>query len=207
MSRLVAEPRLRAVFLISIVALLLAAVALVPLKLVTVKMLPFDDKNEFQVIVNMPDGTPLEETARVTDTLAREADEAGVGHQRPELRREPPRPTTSTASCATTSCAGRPTRPTCRSTSCTRQDRSVQSHEIAKRVRDALTATGREVRRQDPGGGSSSRPASASDAGGRSLRAGPAAPARRRPAGARHLQQDRRRGRRGLVRRDAAARR
>ena len=32
------------------VLLLLAAVALVPLGLVTVKMLPFDDKNEFQVI-------------------------------------------------------------------------------------------------------------------------------------------------------------
>ena len=46
--------------------LLLAAVALVPLKLVTVKMLPFDNKSEFQVIINMPEGTPLEDTARVT---------------------------------------------------------------------------------------------------------------------------------------------
>ena len=45
--------------------LLLAAVALVPLELVTVKMLPFDNKSEFQVIVDMPEGTPLEETARV----------------------------------------------------------------------------------------------------------------------------------------------
>ena len=52
--------------------LLLGAVALVPLKLVTVKMLPFDNKSEFQVIVNMPEGTPLEDTARVTARLARE---------------------------------------------------------------------------------------------------------------------------------------
>src|ERR1022692_1932290 len=33
---------------------------------VKVKMLPFDNKSEFQVIVDMPNGTTLEETARVT---------------------------------------------------------------------------------------------------------------------------------------------
>ena len=49
--------------------LLLAAVSLVPLKLVRVKMLPFDNKSEFQVILNMPDGTPLEQTARVAQAL------------------------------------------------------------------------------------------------------------------------------------------
>ena len=36
----------------------LAAVAFVPLKRVQVKMLPFDNKSEFQVIIDMPDGTP-----------------------------------------------------------------------------------------------------------------------------------------------------
>ena len=35
---------------------------LVPLKLVTVKMLPFDNKSEMQVVVDMPAGTPLERT-------------------------------------------------------------------------------------------------------------------------------------------------
>ncbi len=70
MTRLVAEPRLRVVFLASVAALLVAAVALVPLKLVTVKMLPFDDKSEFQVVLNMPEGTPLEDTARVASELA-----------------------------------------------------------------------------------------------------------------------------------------
>ena len=45
--------------------------ALVPLKLVTVKMLPFDNKSEFQVMVDMPEGTPLEHTARVSSELAR----------------------------------------------------------------------------------------------------------------------------------------
>jgi len=37
--------------------------------LVLVKMLPFDNKSEFQVIINMPDGTPLEQTTRVAQTL------------------------------------------------------------------------------------------------------------------------------------------
>jgi multidrug efflux pump subunit AcrB len=32
-------------------------------------MLPFDNKSEFQVIIDMPDGTPLEQTTRVAQTL------------------------------------------------------------------------------------------------------------------------------------------
>ena len=40
--------------------------------MVRVKMLPFDNKSELQVIVNMPDGTPLEQTARVAQALGSE---------------------------------------------------------------------------------------------------------------------------------------
>jgi multidrug efflux pump subunit AcrB len=61
---------MRALFLVGVAALLLAAVALVPLALVTVKMLPFDNKSEFQVMVDMPEGTALETTARVASALA-----------------------------------------------------------------------------------------------------------------------------------------
>jgi len=53
-----------------IVTLLLLAAALVPLRLVTVKMLPFDNKSEFQLIVDMPEGTALERTAEVAQALA-----------------------------------------------------------------------------------------------------------------------------------------
>jgi multidrug efflux pump subunit AcrB len=54
-----------------VVGLMLAgAIALVPLKAVQMKMLPFDNKNEFQVIVDMPEGTALEQTARVTKEIA-----------------------------------------------------------------------------------------------------------------------------------------
>ncbi len=59
----------RRLFLLAIVLLLLAAVALVPLKLVQVKMLPFDNKSEFQVVIDMPNGTTLEQTARVGQAL------------------------------------------------------------------------------------------------------------------------------------------
>jgi len=38
---------------------------------VPLKMLPFDNKNEFQVVVDMPEGTPLERTAVVADAIAR----------------------------------------------------------------------------------------------------------------------------------------
>ena len=53
-----------------VVGLLLLSIALVPLKLVTVKMLPFDNKSEFQLIVDMPQGTTLEHTAEVAQALA-----------------------------------------------------------------------------------------------------------------------------------------
>jgi multidrug efflux pump subunit AcrB len=44
---------------------ILLAVSLAGVKLVVLKMLPFDNKSEFQVVVDMPAGTPLEQTARV----------------------------------------------------------------------------------------------------------------------------------------------
>ena len=51
---------------------ILAAVSLVGLKWVVLKMLPFDNKSEFQVVVNMPEGTPVERTAQVLGELAAE---------------------------------------------------------------------------------------------------------------------------------------
>ncbi len=63
---------LRWSFVGGVVVLLLASVSLFYLGFVKVKMLPFDNKSEFQVIVDMPNGTTLEETARVTQLLAEE---------------------------------------------------------------------------------------------------------------------------------------
>jgi multidrug efflux pump subunit AcrB len=72
MGALIARPAARAGFLAIVGVLLLAAAALVPLGLVTVKMLPFDNKSEVQVLVRMAEGTALESTAAVASTLADE---------------------------------------------------------------------------------------------------------------------------------------
>jgi multidrug efflux pump subunit AcrB len=45
------------------------AVSLVAFQLVVLKMLPFDNKSELQVVVDMPEGTSIEQTARVIDAL------------------------------------------------------------------------------------------------------------------------------------------
>ena len=72
MTPLIQSPRNRVLFFLGVVVLLLISVALVPMGLVRVKMLPFDNKSELQVVINMPDGTPLEQTARVAQALGEE---------------------------------------------------------------------------------------------------------------------------------------
>ncbi|MCE1184648.1 MAG: efflux RND transporter permease subunit [Rhodocyclales bacterium] len=48
---------------------ILASVALALVQLVVLKMLPFDNKSEFQVVLDMPVGTPLENTAQVLSEM------------------------------------------------------------------------------------------------------------------------------------------
>ncbi len=50
--------------------LLFGSVLMFFTKSVVVKMLPFDNKNEFQVVIDMPEGTSLERTAAVTQEVA-----------------------------------------------------------------------------------------------------------------------------------------
>src|SRR5688572_15060219 len=70
MSPMIAEVRWRWLFLFSIGALLLAAMATVGFGWVKLKMLPFDNKSEFQVILNMPEGSSLERTAQAAREIA-----------------------------------------------------------------------------------------------------------------------------------------
>ena len=70
MTPLLRSWKVRTVFFGGVFLMLLGAMALVGLKLVTVKMLPFDNKNEFQVIVDMPTGTTLEQTTIAAKALA-----------------------------------------------------------------------------------------------------------------------------------------
>ncbi|MDW7693093.1 efflux RND transporter permease subunit [Flammeovirgaceae bacterium SG7u.111] len=50
--------------------LLIGSISMFFTKSVAVKMLPFDNKNEFQIVVDMPEGTTLERTAAVTKEIA-----------------------------------------------------------------------------------------------------------------------------------------
>jgi multidrug efflux pump subunit AcrB len=71
MGTLLHVPLARWGFLVGVVALLMGSVSLFYFQFVKVKMLPFDNKSEFQVIVDMPNGTTLEETARAATAMAR----------------------------------------------------------------------------------------------------------------------------------------
>ncbi|HSR13587.1 MAG TPA: efflux RND transporter permease subunit, partial [Thermodesulfobacteriota bacterium] len=66
MTPLILKPGYRYGFLLLVVLLLFAAASLVALKFVRVKMLPFDNKSEFQVVLDMPEGSTLEDTAALT---------------------------------------------------------------------------------------------------------------------------------------------
>jgi multidrug efflux pump subunit AcrB len=70
MGPMIAKTRWRLAFLAGIIVLLLAAMATVGLGWVKVKMLPFDNKSEFQIILNMPEGSALERTAQAAREIA-----------------------------------------------------------------------------------------------------------------------------------------
>jgi multidrug efflux pump subunit AcrB len=137
MTALVTRPGVRWGFFASVLLVLGRAVGMVAVGLVRVKMLPFDNKSEFQVLVNHDAGTPLPvtlETARqMTRYLAAVPEVSNIqtytGNAAPFnfnglvrhyfLRREP-----SGADLQVNLVS--------------KHDRDVQSHDLAKRVRPAL---------------------------------------------------------------------
>ena len=62
------SPKRKKLFII-MMALIIFSVGLAGIKLVVFKMLPFDNKSEFQIVVDMPEGTPVEQTSRVMREL------------------------------------------------------------------------------------------------------------------------------------------
>jgi multidrug efflux pump subunit AcrB len=70
MGPLLDRARWRWIFLTGIVGLLLVSLGFILTGAVTIKMLPFDNKSEFQVIINTPEGTTLEQTTRVATEMA-----------------------------------------------------------------------------------------------------------------------------------------
>jgi len=71
MKPLLADGKKRYAFLVGVILLWMFVMLLPLLKIVRVKMLPFDNKSEMQVIIDMPDGTTLEQTTRVAREVAR----------------------------------------------------------------------------------------------------------------------------------------
>ncbi len=70
MSRLLGRVSSSLLFGMVTIGLLIAASSLVYSKLVKVKMLPFDNKNEFQVLIDYPTTTPIRQTIQWSSELA-----------------------------------------------------------------------------------------------------------------------------------------
>ena len=126
-------------FLAAIALLTVGAMALVPLGATKVKMLPFDNKSEFQIILKLPEGATLEQTTAVAREMA------VALRTEPEVRDYQVYAGTSSpfnfnglvrhyylrrgANVADIQVNLRP-----------KSERTAQSHEIAKRIRPRLAA-------------------------------------------------------------------
>jgi multidrug efflux pump subunit AcrB len=142
MRALVASPRASWSFLAGVVLLLVASAALVPLGWVTVKMLPFDNKSEFQVLVDMPEGTPLEATAQVTrDLSAVVAQDASVANVQRYVGTASPYNFNGLV--RHYFLRGAPHQADLQVNLVPAEERSVQSHAVATRVRDSLAPVAR----------------------------------------------------------------
>ena len=62
--------RARGIFITTIALLLLGSAGFVLTGAVTIKMLPFDNKSEFQIVLKTPEGTTLEQTTRIAREMA-----------------------------------------------------------------------------------------------------------------------------------------
>jgi len=70
MGRLLDDAKFRAGYFAALLLLLAGAAGFVAFKAVTVKMLPHDNKDEFEVILNLPESSPFETTERAAAEIA-----------------------------------------------------------------------------------------------------------------------------------------
>ncbi|MGH9563513.1 MAG: efflux RND transporter permease subunit, partial [Terracidiphilus sp.] len=116
---------------------------LVPMGLVRVKMLPFDNKSEVQMVVNMPDGTPLEQTLRATQALG-----DALAHQPEVLNYQlyagTSGPYNFNGLVRHYYMRHMPNQADIQVNLVPNKDRHEQSHAIAKRLRPLLTAIGNQ---------------------------------------------------------------
>ena len=143
MDPLLAHPGWRLLFFTIITLLLLGTCSMVYFGQVKVKMLPFDNKSEFQVILDMPEGTTLENTAQVALEMG-------------EVIKSEPTVTDYQIYVGTASpynfnglvrhyfLRSGPTVADIQVNLQPKHERSLQSHDIATRVRPALAAIARK---------------------------------------------------------------
>jgi multidrug efflux pump subunit AcrB len=143
LSPLLANPILAYAFFAVVALLLIASALLFYTRHVVVKMLPFDNKSEIQLVIDMPEGTTLEETARVTQALTRYVKTI------PEVRDY--QAYVGTASPFNFSGLVRhyylrelPHEADIQVNLVTKHERDAQSHEIAQRIRPSVQEIARE---------------------------------------------------------------
>ncbi len=120
------------------------AVLLAVVQLVVLKMLPFDNKSEFQVVLNMPEGTPVEGTARVLAGLA------AIVRQVPEVANYQAyagtaAPINFNGLVRQYYLRGDSNQGDLQVNLVDKSDRSRKSHDIARAVRPALAAEGKRL--------------------------------------------------------------
>ncbi len=124
------------------VALLLAGAMFLPaLRLVPLKMLPYDNKNEFQILIDMPEDTTLDQTDNVAREIARFL--SGVAEVRDfEVFTGRPSPMDFNGLVRHYYLRTRPSEADIRVNLVPKEQRRQQSHEIVLRLRDRLTEIG-----------------------------------------------------------------
>lgn len=141
MMPLLIDARKRTFFLVGVVLLLLSVFTLPLLKIVRVKMLPFDNKSEFQVIIDMPEGTTLEATTRVAREVAhRVAQEPEVVNY--QIYAGTASPYNFNGLVRHYFLRRGANEADIQVNLLPKEERSAQSHEISKRVRDAIFPIG-----------------------------------------------------------------
>jgi multidrug efflux pump subunit AcrB len=142
MEPLLLHSRWRTIFFIVVISMLLISCSLVYFGLVKVKMLPFDNKSEFQVILNMPVGSTLEQTSKVAMEMAEAIgkDPAVTDYQ---IYAGTASPYNFNGLVRHYFLRNGPTVADIQVNLKPKHERDVQSHDIAKRIRPAVTQIAR----------------------------------------------------------------
>jgi len=136
---LLTSGRKRALLLAGIAAALVLSVGLALVQWVVLKMLPFDNKSEFQVVLDMPAGTPLETTAATLQELGTQlATQPEVRHLQGYAGTASP--ITFNGLVRQYELRSDPEQGDLQVTLVDKHERDEQSHAIAQRLRPALDA-------------------------------------------------------------------